>query len=136
MKDVFARDENGELLRKKPCQTPGCHWPNWHVCLVGKRDTTNEVLAAQDQRKKTISKTKVQQLADGRAARWEQYREENRGRDEKVIARYKEGGVGIGKIANEVGLSYQTVRTIITKAAARGEVTMRKQGLTVQRGAS
>lgn len=139
MKDVFARDENGELLRKKPCQTPGCHWPNWHVCLVGKRDTTTEVLAAQEERRKKINKkadpNKLKKLADGRTARWERHREETRDRDEKIVARYKDGGIGFGKIANEFGLAYQTVRTIINRAAERGEVTIRKQGLTVQRGA-
>ena len=42
--DVFPRDEDGNLLHKKPCQTEGCDHPNWHVCLVGKPDTFPELL--------------------------------------------------------------------------------------------
>lgn len=33
MKNAFARDAQGNIKHKQPCQTKGCNWPNWHVCL-------------------------------------------------------------------------------------------------------
>lgn len=32
-KRYFARNEDGSIKRKKPCQTEGCNFPNEHICL-------------------------------------------------------------------------------------------------------
>lgn len=43
-KRYFARDENGNIKHKKPCQTPGCTYPNEHLCFYGKPDTLTGVI--------------------------------------------------------------------------------------------
>lgn len=136
MSGVFARDAQGNIKTKQPCGEPGCDHPNWHVCpkRMGP-DTTAQVLVEQQKRKPKTSAAHLKQLNDGRSARWERYREETRARDQKIVARYKAGDLGMSKIAGEFGLSYQTVRRVVMEAAERGEVTVRAPGTTVQNGA-
>jgi hypothetical protein len=132
----FPRDENGNIKHKKPCQTPGCNWPNYHVCLVGKPDTTPRILRerAKIQGRTMGERTSEhrEKLAQSQRERWERIRERNRPRDEKIIARYMDGDVGVKKLQEEFGLGYRAISTILHEAAERGEIVIRPRGLNVR----
>lgn len=71
MINAFPRNPDGSLKTKKGCQTPGCDHPNWHVCLVGKPDTTAEVLVEQARRRKEpIPDSERQNRSEAAKKRW------------------------------------------------------------------
>lgn len=65
--------------------------------------------------------------------RWADYRESNRERDNKIIERYKAGGVGYKDIAAEFGISKTTVQKIMQEAARDGRVQPRPRSHTISR---
>lgn len=140
MKNVYARDENGEVKRKQPCQTPGCDYPNWHICLVGKPDTTQEILREQRKQKEKRptfptgprSESHRQAHAAAMRDRWERI---NSQRDAEMVEYYKTNRVGYVKVAEVFGVSRSTAHKALKAAEARGEIVMRKPGRSIMRGA-
>lgn len=139
---MFARDEHGNVKRKQPCQTPGCDHPNWHICLKGKPDTTAEILA--ERRKRGARKGGTlpyrsdahrEAISESQKERWRKVREANRARDEKIVSRYAEGEVSIRMLTEEFDLGYRAIVAVLKEAQKRGEITLRKRGVTLARRA-
>lgn len=128
--DVFPRDEDGNLLHKKPCQTEGCDHPNWHVCLVGKPDTFPELLKQPKHRRGfTMTDEHRENISIANQHRWEL---RNRARDNRMVAYYKENNVGYKQVGAHFGVSGSTALKALKAAEARGELTMRKRGYNVR----
>lgn len=137
MRNAFARDENGNVKTKQPCQTPGCDWPVWHICLVGKPDTTTDILQKEKRGgKRPRTDTHQQALSDSLKESWTARRaaeeKKNKKRDKKIIDRYNEGGIGYIGVAKELGLSGHAVLKVLKKAEADGKVVMRRRGANVR----
>lgn len=125
---------------KEACQTPGCDWPNWHICLVGKEDLTEEVLSKPAPKKKYISaKPRMKQgslefrthISNIRQDYWARVKERNRERDAAIVARYAEGNVSIKMLVEEFGISRNPIRDILKAAEAEGRIVMRPVGLKI-----
>lgn len=137
MVGAFARDENGEIKHKKPCQTEGCDWPNWHVCLVGKGDVDPEVLATYSRRRGGTKGMKFGPRSDEYRAnissaqrdRWDR---QNGARDKAIAEYYRDHNVGHVGVAEHFGVSRSTALKALKRAEARGMIKMRKRGLTVR----
>lgn len=132
-------DLTNMLGPKTPCQTPGCNWPNWHVCLVGKPDLFPKLLRAEEKRDRLMSprtEEHKQAIAEAQIRRWERVREENRERDAQIVKRYAEGNVGIKPLAKEFGTGPGAVRRVLYAAQERGEISVRPKGQTVKSGAA
>jgi hypothetical protein len=135
-KDVFPRDENGKLLHKKPCQSEGCDYPNWHVCLVGKPDTFPQLLN-ELQKGRTYSYRFTDAHRDNiTAAQRDRWAQRNAVRDRKMVEYYKNNHVGHKQVAQHFGVAPSTALKALKKAEARGEVEMRKRGLVLAYDAS
>lgn len=128
----FARDENGEIKRKQPCQTEGCDWPNYHVCLVGKPNRFYEALKKRQIKGKRVMSERTPEhreaLAQAMRDRWERYRELNKHRNERIVARYKEGNIGVKGLQEEFGVGYRVISNVLHEAAANGEIVIRPRG--------
>lgn len=126
----FPRDEKGNLLTKTGCQTPGCDYPNWHVCLVGKESKFEEALENRRFRSSTGKGhgQNVGALVTGLSERWERHREENRERDANLVRDYEAGDVSVRAVSEKYGIAYQTARRIIVDAG----VEIRKRGSNVR----
>lgn len=113
-----------------------CNWPYgelYHCCIdisdpearrvhPIKRVTRTGPMSEQ-------SKSSMREAAKGRWAR------EHADRDKQIIDTYKAGGISTVGVAAKVGCSQATVIKILKRAEVRGEVTMRKRGHTLARGA-
>lgn len=136
MKNVFARDEHGNVKRKQPCQTPGCDWPNFHVCLFGKPNSIPDILAREAARVRTYgtrSQSHRDNISLSQLDRWARIKEANRGRDQKIVARYSEGNVSIKMLQREFQLGSRVISNVLSEAAANGEIVLRKPGVTLSR---
>lgn len=129
MRNVFARDENGNIKTKKPCQTPGCDWPNWHICLVGKPDTFPKLLGQLKNKRRSFSGAHRASISAGQSERWARL---NRERDAKMIEYYKQGNVGYKDVAAKFKINGATALRVLKRAEARGELVMRKRGHNIR----
>lgn len=138
MVGAFARDENGDVKTKQACQTKGCNWPNWHVCLVGKPDTFAALIAALPKKRKgpTAGRTlgprtdiHRQNIAYAQQDRW---LKTNGERDKKMVEYYKSNNVGYKDVAKKFDVSSSTAYKVLKKAEVRGEIKMRKRGLVLK----
>jgi hypothetical protein len=128
----FPRNPDGSLKRKKPCQTEGCDWPNWHLCPKANPDDGSFAKLAgvyiAEHNGKAHGKN-VGALGEGLQARWARHREKFRERDQNVVDTYQEGKLSMKQIARQYGIAYQTVRSILHRA----DVEVRPVGLNVGR---
>lgn len=139
MKNAFARNPDGSIKTKQPCQTPGCDYPNWHICLVGKPDTTQDILATETKRRTTAGRkmpprttTHLDALSLAQQDRWSQL---NDARNQKMAEFYKNNLVGYKRVAEEFGVAPSTAFKALKDAEAAGKITMRKPGRTLAKGA-
>ena len=127
-----------------------CRGPKYHVCLDGKEDTFPELLGELPKPKRqpkvwrssatsgghrNQSQAQLDNLALGNRDRWDRKREADKFRDQKIIERYKTGGVGTMALAKEFKIGRDTVLRVLREAQARGVLTMRKPGHTLANGA-
>lgn len=108
------------------CLKCGWKYGNFHICVD---------LTVKDNPPPTTSRSRAPISDEGRAnlieaqnARWERKREEEKERDEAIVARYKQGDVGQRLLAKEFGISNSTVHSILKRSVERGEMVMRQQG--------
>ena len=141
MKIQFARDEHGNIKKKQPCQTPGCNWPNWHVCLVGKPDTFPQLLNEEekDKRERRLPGPRTEAhreaIAEAQRERWARIRATYRVRDELMIQRYSEGAVSVAMLEKEFDIGKRVVLRVLKEAEEAGKITRRPPGLTLANGA-
>lgn len=112
------------------CQTPGCGWPTWHICLVGKEDLTQEILkkeakAPKKKRKSVYRGTAWKaQISMGQLERWAKVHAQTRARDLNIVQMRKDG-FSNRAIGEQYGIDGKTVSNIIKRMQkeidARGE---------------
>lgn len=124
-----------KLKKKQPCQTPGCNWPNFHVCLVGKPDTFPELLGMKPLRMRSMGE-RTQEHKDAMAESMRRvWAEKNYHRDKRIIDLYLDGGVGYKTVAKHIGVDATTALRVLKRAEEKGLITMRKRGHTIAKGA-
>lgn len=114
---------------RRVCETPGCGWPSWHICLIGKPNLVPEIIANEaPKKKKSLTSTPRlvyrsdewrQAISIGRTRYWEAQDEVNRERNEKLVARYAEGNVSQNELAKEFRMAKGTVNKILVNAARK-----------------
>lgn len=139
-KSYFPRDESGKVKTKQACQTPGCDWPNWHICLVGKPDTFPQLLRSErvSRPRKSPGVRSEEHRANisaAQTARWAKIKEANRERDAAIIDRYLEGDVGYIGLAKEFKVGKDRILRVLKEAEKEGKVTIRRRGRTLANGA-
>lgn len=132
--EMFPLAEDGTLKRKKPCQTPGCKWPNWHICLdksePGHYDQheikPKRVMGPMSQlQKEAIAETQRKRHAERRALTEE--------RDNLIIKHYTEGGMGMSGISSTMGVAQSTVNKVLHRAQLEGVLKIRPKNFTIAR---
>ena len=129
--------------KKKPCQTPGCNYPNWHVCLVGKPDLFPKLLAEEageeyvegkPKKRRGVAKDEAwrESISLAQQERWERVRQENAFRDRRMVERYAEGDISVKDLAKVFGVGTTVTRNVLKKAQNAGQVTMRQRGQTIK----
>lgn len=122
------------FLADSPCTQCGWKFKSFHVCVDLSGDEPTPV--ARPRRKtQARSKQHLDALNEGRSLRWERYHEENRERDEKIVKRYNEGGIGATALGKEFGMSPSTVLKVLRRAQDEGHVQIRPVGRTLAKGA-
>lgn len=138
MKGVFARNADGTVKHKKPCQTPGCGSPNWHLCI--KANTTDRFpellrLPRFGTAGSVLSDSHREQISEAMKERWAKVRAENKPRDDKIIELYAAGGISTTDLAKEFRLGRDRILRILRDAQKEGRVTIRPKGTTIRNGA-
>ena len=129
--------------KKKPCQTPGCNYPNWHVCLVGKPDLFPKLLAEESGEEYVEGKPKKRRgvakdeawrasISLAQQERWERVRQENAFRDRRIAERYAEGDISIRDLAKHFNVGTTVVRNVLRAAQNEGRLRMRVRGQTIK----
>lgn len=126
--------------KKKPCQTPGCNYPNWHVCLVGKPDLFPKLLAEEageeynPKKRRGVAKDEAwrESISLAQQERWERVRQENAFRDRRIAERYAEGDISIRDLAKHFNVGTTVVRNVLRAAQNEGRLKMRVRGQTIK----
>lgn len=127
--------------KPKPCQTEGCDWPRWHVCLVGKADHTNIILnrinrseaakrGAKNRGPFVMTDLHKESLAIAQRERWARVREENQERDLLIVELYSD--MSMNQLAERFEMSRNGVNAVLTRAQDEGRVIIRKRGYNVR----
>jgi len=128
---------------RTPCQTEGCNWPNYHVCLVGKEDRTHEFpellmahIPGQKKRASTaglngrstyMSEAHIESIRRTQQANWAAHHAANAERNTKIVADY-ESGLNIRQVREKYGMGHGSVIKVLHEARDRGELVMRTKG--------
>lgn len=113
---------------KTPCvnKDQGCKVPNFHICLIGKEDLTEQILAQPPRKRPAYRKpVKGDGTEEARRALISQamlehhvlLREKNRDRDLALLKRYRAGGISIRQLSAESGVSRNGIVSILDRAA-------------------
>ena len=124
---VFPRNVDGTLKRKQPCQTPGCKWPNWHICLDKNDPKYREVQTVKTTRYKMTPEHRAK-LSEAQSRRQAEKRAAFKERDALIVKHYTEGGLGMNQIAPLLGIAQSTVNKVLKRAQDEGLVTIRPVG--------
>lgn len=127
---VFPVTPDGKLVRKKPCQTPGCKWPTWHICL-DENDPAHKKIHPVKKRK-FMDKAHRERIAEAQRQRHARLRESKKDRDDRIISLYVEDGLGMNRIAEITGHAQSTVNRVLKRAQAEGLLQIRPKGVNVR----
>lgn len=129
---------------RTPCQTEGCNWPNFHVCLVGKEDRSHEFPELQQayipgQKKRRPSEAgkngRALYMSDehraktsaSAQARWASHHARNAERNKNIVKDYSDG-LNLRQLRVKYGIGHGTLVKILHDARDRGDVVMRTKG--------
>lgn len=129
--NLFPRNPDGTLKHKEPCQTPGCNWPNWHICL-DKSDPAHTAVRPLRQNRK-MPQSQREAIAESQRQRHAERRALTKERDDLIIKHYTEGGMGMSAIASITGISQSTVNKVLNRAQREGVLKIRPKGYTISR---
>lgn len=131
---VFPINSDGTYKHKLPCQTPGCKWPNWHICL-DKADPEHYKPHEIKPKRKIGPMSQAQKDRIAQAARERHARERllTKERDDLIIKHYTDGGLGMSAIASLTGYAQSTVNKVLNRAAREGVLKIRPKGRTLFR---
>lgn len=121
----------------KPCQTPGCNYPRYHCCIVGKPDLfakfLNQEARREAQRRSWANGTRrhldprtqehKDAISQGLRERWARHREEQAPLYARIVERYNQGDIGMNGLSKELGTSKGTVIKAIQIGRENGTVT-------------
>lgn len=132
-------DISNMLGPKKPCQTPGCNYPNWHVCTLGKPDLFPALLAEEEgktprQIRRMRTPEHIENIREAQLERWGREKERHKKRDAAIVKMYTEQNVSIKQVAMKFRIGLNVARRVLKEAEARGEVKIRPQGKTIKYG--
>ena len=129
--NLFPRNPDGTLKNKLPCQTPGCNWPNWHICL-DKSDPAHRVVHAP-KRDRRMTQSQKDAIAETQRQRWAERKAATKKRDEMIIKMYKEDNLGMSVIASKTGLAQSTINKVLHQAQREGVLKIAQKGITRSR---
>lgn len=128
---------------RTPCQTDGCNWPNYHVCLVGKEDRTDEFPELKQPyipgRRPRLSQAGLggralfgsdehrEKMRQHQQGIWAEHHARNAERNKAIVADY-EDGLAMRQLRAKYGIGHGTVVKILHDARDRGELVMRTRG--------
>lgn len=120
--------------RDTPCK---CGWKflSFHICVDLSNDKPGAIFPKCKKTKKSTHPLANPNLQQSQAERWERHHEQNRVRDEKIVERYKQGGVGCTVIAKEFNMARSSVLKVLHRAQEEGLVDIRRRGYTLAKGA-
>lgn len=132
--NLFPRNPDGTLKTKLPCQTPGCTWPNWHICL-DKSDPEHRRVHAPKRKRRGGPMPESQRLAiaESQRERHAKLRSQTVERDNLIIKHYTEGNLGMSTIASLTGIAQSTINKVLHRAQREGVLKIRPKGYTVAR---
>lgn len=119
-KKTFPRDADGNVLHKQPCQTKGCNYPNYHVCLVGTEDRFKEALLhrpAYGGRAKgfVMRNDHREAISESVRARFAAMHAKNAPRDRQIMELYNQRW-SQASLARKFGISPGTVKGVISRS--------------------
>jgi GTP-sensing pleiotropic transcriptional regulator CodY len=120
---------------RTPCQTEGCNWPNFHVCLVGKEDLFPELIKNLPTARSTKYTRSIQHnlaVSESQKARWAAIHAKYEERDREIVELYAEGNISINKLAEKFNVGRFVIRRVLRQAEADGAVIIRPIGLNVR----
>jgi hypothetical protein len=120
LKNVFARNADGSLKTKQPCQTKGCAYPNYHVCLPGQPITPEQLrtefrVSILSGPGKVTSAAQQARVAEGRREAAARRYEQNYDRDMQIQELHFEYDTPKAVIARKFGISEASVRKALTR---------------------
>jgi hypothetical protein len=125
------------------CTRCGWKYPSFHVCmdmdnLPPLSKVMRELLYGPPKARRKLgpmTDAHKRAVSEGQRERWAKVRAKNEKLEQKVVERYKEGGVGINDLRDEFQMGKDRIMRILREAQARGEVTVRPRGHTLKTGA-
>lgn len=126
-KNYFARNADGSLKRKQPCPTPGCNYPNEHLCLVGKADTFGKILLQEANGKRrwaprpkgfVMDDDHREKIRAALQAKFDEKNARNRQRDLIIVETYNRGGVKKAALARQFHMSVEVLNRILVRSDA------------------
>lgn len=130
MRNMFARDADGKVKHKQPCQTPGCGWPNWHICL-DKTDPDHTKVIFPKREKRSMPESQRLAISESQRQRHAERRALTKERDDLIIKHYVEGGMGMSAIASITGYAQSTVNKVLNQAQREGVLKIRPKNYTL-----
>lgn len=127
----FPRNDDGTLKHKEPCQTEGCDWPNWHICLDQTDPEHRRVHEARPKRR--MSQSQRDAIAESQRQRHAERRALTKERDDLIIKHYTDGGLGMSAIASITGIAQSTVNKVLNRAQREGVLKIRPKNFTLSR---
>lgn len=131
--NVFPRNPDGTLKHKLPCQTPGCNWPNWHICLDKSDPEHRRVHPPKRKKGRRMPESQRLAIAEAQRERHAKLRQLTAERDNLIIKHYTEGNMGMSAIASITGYAQSTVNKVLHRAQREGVLKIRPKGYTVSR---
>ena len=124
--------------RATPCDRCGWRYEGFHVCFDASKPCPGEGVI-DSHAKKVKKKLTTGHTSEGRSSisrsvteRWDQYREENRARDEEMIELYR-SGMSTKDVGLKFDISHQTVLKVLKREEANtGETIVRPRGLNLR----
>src|SRR5690349_16373428 len=93
---AFARNTDGTIKTKQPCETPGCRYPNFHLCnvptapdaeLMPRRSVSTETFTEKFQK----DPTRRDRVTEGHRTRMAKVSAKANERNQRIAADRKEG---------------------------------------------
>lgn len=118
----FARNSDGSIKTKEPCQTTGCRYPNWHLCF-GPTSPNGPIAMKKSTAENFMEKfadptrrTKITEAA--RAKRAENLEAENKKnfeRDKEIVRDFDTGQYTKVGLQDKYELTDHKLRSILTR---------------------
>lgn len=130
----FPRNPDGTLKHQRPCQTPGCDWPNWHICLDKTDPAHTKVHERRPKRVgRKMTESQKQMISESQRQRHATLRARSQGRDDQIIKYYTEEELGMSRIAERMGIAQATVSKVLHRAQDEGVLKLRPKHYTLAR---